>query len=255
MPALASSFKLPRPPLDLLTGASLFVDFDGTLVDLIDRPDEIVIDDPLHDLLGRIGAAMPGRVAIVTGRSIDQIDLFLGATVNGMAIAGNHGVERRSALGELSAPKAIPDLEQPFTALADFAGQHPGTIVEQKRYGIALHYRLAPHIEAEAHGFVRRLAEQFGFGFQTGKMMAELKIADGNKGMAVSAFLQQPAMKGTIPWFIGDDLTDEAGFEAAKALGGGGVFVGPPRETAATYALPDVAAVRGWLVEAIQTLA
>lgn len=255
MPGNRLSSSLPSPPSHLLTGASLFVDFDGTLVELIDRPDEIVIDDPLRDLLGKVGAALPGRVAIVTGRSIDQIDHFLGEIIKGMAVAGSHGIERRHGSGKLELPEKSPDLEKPAVALAKFAEAHPGTIVEHKRYGIALHYRLAPQVEAEAHGLVRNLADQFGFGFQTGKMMAELKIAEGNKGQAVSAFLAQPAMQGTIPWFIGDDLTDEAGFEAAKSLGGGGIFVGPPRETAASFALADVSAVRAWLTEAIQTTA
>lgn len=246
------SSNLPAPPIDLLTGASLFIDFDGTLVELIDRPDEVVIDAPLRDLLGKVGAALPGRVAIVTGRSIDQIDRFLGDLTGGMAVAGSHGIERRLSNGALTVPDHLPDIAPASRALVRFASRHPGTIVEHKRYGIALHYRLAPQIEDEAHAIVRDLADQFGFGFQTGKMMAELKIAGGDKGQAVSAFLQQPAMAGTDPWFIGDDLTDEAGFAAAKRLGGGGIFVGPPRETAATYALADVTAVRAWLTEAIQ---
>jgi trehalose 6-phosphate phosphatase len=253
MPQRNFSANLPLPPIDLLGGASLFIDFDGTLVDLIDRPDEIVIDDPLRDLLGKVGAAMPGRVAIVTGRSLEQIDRFLGETIRGMAVAGSHGIERRLGNGALNLPETVPDMEQPLAALVNFARCHPGTIVEHKRYGAALHYRLAPQIEAEAHGLVRNLADQFGFGFQTGKMMAEFKIADGDKGQAVSAFLAQPSMTGTIPWFIGDDLTDEAGFVAATSFGGGGIFVGPPRETAASYALADVSAVRAWLAETIQT--
>ena len=85
--------------------------------------------------------------------------------------------------------------------------------------------------------------------------MVELKIADGDKGQAVTAFLKEPSMANTRPWFIGDDVTDEAGFLAASKMGGGGIFVGPPRETAAVYALPDVLTVRAWLAEAIKTAA
>ena len=246
---------LSSPPLDLLAGASLFIDFDGTLVELIDRPDAVVVDQPLRDLLGRIGAAMPGRVAIVSGRSIDQIDHFLGEQARLMAVGGSHGVERRLADGALSLPDPIPDFAPAAAALADFAAMHPGTIVEHKRYGIALHYRMAPAVEEKARVIVEGLAEAFGLGVQTGKMMVELKIAGGNKGLAVSAFLAEPAMVGSRPWFIGDDVTDEDGFRAARAMGGGGILVGPPRATAAAFALPDVAAVRAWLSDAIASAA
>jgi trehalose 6-phosphate phosphatase len=246
---------LPPPPLDLLDGASLFIDFDGTLVELIDRPEEIVIDQPLRDLLGRIGAALPGRLAIVSGRSIDQIDHFLGEQARLMAVGGSHGVERRVAGGTLSLPDTVPNFAPAAAAMADFAALHPGTIVEHKRYGIVLHYRMAPDVEEKAREIVVGLADMFGFGVQTGKMMVELKIAGGNKGLAVAAFLQEPAMAGSRPWFIGDDVTDEDGFQAARDAGGGGILVGPRRETAATYALPDVSAVRAWLTEAISRAA
>lgn len=246
---------LPPPPFDLLAGASLFIDFDGTLVDLIDRPDEIVVDEALHDLLGRIGAALPGRVAIVSGRSIEQLDHFLGDHSRLMAVSGSHGVERRLAGGALSLPEAMPDFGPAAAALFDFSELHPGTIIEHKRYGLALHYRMAPDVEEKARRIMQGLAETFGFGLQTGNMMVELKIAGGDKGQAVAAFLEEPPMAGSRPWFIGDDVTDEDGFRAAHLLGGGGVLVGSPRETTARYILSDVAAVRAWLAEAIKNAA
>lgn len=255
MPSNTAANLLPSPPVSLLRDASLFIDFDGTLVELMDRPDAVVVDEPLRDLLGALGAALPGRVAIVTGRSVEQIDGFLGDLSRAFAVAGSHGSERRLASGELSPPLDMPDMGPVIQALGEFAASHAGTIVERKRYGVALHYRLAPEIEGKAQEVVEHLAQKFGFGVQTGKMMAELKILGGDKGQAVAAFLEQPSMAGTQPWFIGDDLTDEAGFMAAAGLGGGGVFVGPPRETAALFALPDVGAVRAWLTKAVRNLA
>lgn len=255
MPTKTAAELLPLPPASLLRNASLFIDFDGTLVELVDRPDAVIVDTPLRDLLGGLGAALPGRVAIVTGRSVEQIDGFLGDLSQVFAVAGSHGSERRLTSGEVSVPLEMPDLAPVIQALGDFAASHPGTIVEHKRFGVALHYRLAPEIEGKAQEVVEHLARKFGFGVQTGKMMAELKIAGGDKGQAVAAFLEQPAMAGTQPWFIGDDLTDEAGFAAAAQLGGGGIFVGPKRDTAACYALRDVQAVRAWLMEAVRNLA
>lgn len=233
----------------------MFIDFDGTLVELIDRPDAVTVDNGLIDLLARVSAGLPGRVAIVSGRSIEQIDRFLGEQAKALAIAGSHGVERRMPGGDLSLPARHPDFTHATEALADFAAMHPGTMVESKRYGIALHYRLSPQSEREAHAMVTQLAEKFGLGVQMGKMMAELKIAGGNKGEAVAAFLREPTMAGTIPWFIGDDITDEDGFAIARDRAGGGIYVGAPRETQAVYGLPNVGAVRAWLTEAVRQLA
>ena len=247
---LLMSFVLPPPP-PLRADASLFIDFDGTLVELIDRPDEIVVDEGLRDLLGRVGAALPGRVAIVSGRSIAQIDHFLGIQAKSFAVAGSHGVERRRGDGVVTLPDYPPSLDAALAAFSDFASAHPGTIVEPKSFGVTLHYRLAPELEGKAREFVQHLAETYGFDLQAGKMMVELKIAGGNKGQAVAAFMKNEEMVGTHPWFVGDDLTDEAGFAAAHALGGDGILVGPPRETAATYNLADVASVRSWLAGAI----
>jgi trehalose 6-phosphate phosphatase len=241
--------------MDLLECASLFIDFDGTLVELIDRPDAVRVDDGLIDLLGLVSIALPGRVAIVSGRSIDQIDAFLGDQARMLAIAGSHGVERRLPGCAPSLPPEAPNFTAAAEALANFAAMHPGTIVEPKRYGIALHYRLAPQSERDAQAMVLQLADKFGFGVQMGKMMAELKMAGGNKGDAVAAFLREPAMAGTTPWFIGDDITDEDGFMIARDCGGGGILVGASRETQAVYGLANVRAVRGWLTEAVRTLA
>ena len=254
MPTRTAADLLPLPPVSLLLNASLFIDFDGTLVELIDRPDAVTVDDGLIDLLGRVSAALPGRVAIVSGRSIEQIDHFLGDQARNLAVAGSHGVERRLPDGSISFPE-LPDFTPVAEALASFTAMHPGTIIEPKRYGVALHYRLAPQSEVEAHAMVTKLAEKFGFGVQMGKMMAELKVAGGNKGEAVAAFLQEPVMAGTTPWFIGDDMTDEDGFAIARASGGGGILVGPPRKTDASYGLSDVSAVRTWLMEAVRSLA
>jgi trehalose 6-phosphate phosphatase len=255
MPTDPAHALLPPPPVHLLDGASLFIDFDGTLVDLVARPDLVVVDEVLRDLLSSLAKLLQGRLAIVTGRSIEQMDAFLGDLARTITVAGSHGVEWRTADGKLHTPTELPDIEPALEALRQFAASRSGTIVEHKRYGIALHYRLAPHVEEEARAVVQRLANEFGFGTQMGKMMAEMKIVGGDKGQAVATLRAEPSMAASTPWFIGDDITDEAGFAMAKDLGGGGIFVGVPRETAATYRLADVASVRAWLTEAITRLA
>ena len=127
-------------------------------------------------------------------------------------------------------------------------------LVERKTLGAGLHYRLAPEHEADALALAEELAAKHGLYLQRGKMMAEVR-ADGDKGRAVASLVTGAAMAGTTPLVFGDDVTDEAGFAAAARLGGSGVLVGLPRDTAAAYALPDVAAVRRWLEQAVERLA
>lgn len=243
---------LPPPPPELLTEASLFIDFDGTLVELAARPDAVEVDDPLRDLLGELGGRFPGRVALVSGRSIAQLDQLLGPLAARLAVAGSHGMERRWSDGTLDQPERTPELDVVAAALTAFALAHPGTIVEPKSYGVALHYRLSPASEPAAYKIAARLAGEHGLAVQHGKMMVELKIVAGDKGDAVRFFAARPEMAGTRPVFIGDDLTDEAGFSAAGGLGGAGILVGPPRPTAARYSLPDVAATRAWLSRVLE---
>jgi trehalose 6-phosphate phosphatase len=236
---------LPAPPVPDPASISLFLDFDGTLVDLVERPDEVLIDVGLNALLARLHHVLDGRLALVSGRSIAQLDAFL--AMPELIVAGGHGVERRHGDGRRDAPPRPDSLETAESWLRAFASDHPGLIVEPKSHGIALHYRLAPEREAAAHDVMAALADEHGLRLQPGKMMIELRAGDCDKGDAVRAFMGTSEMRGTRPVVLGDDVTDEAAFAAAADLGGYGVRVGAPCETRARHTLPDVAAVRAWL--------
>ena len=132
------------------------------------------------------------------------------------------------------------------------AGGRPGLLVEEKSFGVALHYRLAPEAEAEARILAAALAEELDLCLQPGKMVAELRVAGGDKGRVVHRLMDRPPMRGTRPVFVGDDVTDEAGFVAARALGGHGVLIGAARATAADHRLDSPAALRAWLAEAVR---
>ena len=240
-----SARLLPPRPLDPARHA-LFLDFDGTLVELAARPEAICVEDGLRALLGRLGEGTDGRVALVSGRSVAQIDGFL-HPARVAAVAGSHGGERRYADGRLELPGAADAFVVAGEAARRFAEARPGLLVEEKSFGLTLHYRLAPEHEAEAARFARALAAEHGFELQPGKMMLDMRLGGEGKGGAVRALMNEPPMAGAVPLFVGDDLTDEDGFEAAAAAGGAGVLVGPARETAAVYRLPDVAAVHDWL--------
>lgn len=235
---------LPPPPATL-DGVSLFLDFDGTLVDLAPRPDAVVVTAGLLDRLERLATRMPERVAIVSGRSLAQLDAMLGDYAARVAVAGSHGAERRLAGAAADGVDRPSGLDDAGAALERFAAEN-GLIYEEKSFGAALHYRADPSQEGGAAALAEELAAAHRLVLQRGKMMVELR-APGTKGLAVRALMAEAAMAGTRPLFFGDDVTDEDGFEAAAALGGAGVLVGPARPTAASHALSDPAALLDWM--------
>jgi trehalose 6-phosphate phosphatase len=236
---------LPPPPPDMLTGAALFLDFDGTLVELADTPSAIEVTPALEGLLKRLGRRLDGRLAILSGRSLADLDRYIDC--HHMFVSGSHGIERRHP-GELPMPLNAPSgLEATRTAVTRFAEGRRGLLVEHKPAGVALHYRLAPEEEAGARALMNALAEEHGMIVQRGNQVVELRPRGADKGDALRAIMAEPAFHGARPVFVGDDLTDEHGFEAAAALGGAGILVGPDRPTAARFRLADVAAVSDWL--------
>lgn len=244
---------LPAPPAltDETAGRpiSLFLDFDGTLVDLADRHDAIRVDPHVRGLMTALARRLDGRLAVVSGRAADEILTYLhaGDDMPPFAIAGCHGLELLWSDGRRETPLRPAMLEEVLAEFHAFAQSWQGVVVEEKPFGAALHYRLAPEAGPACDALADALARRHGFTLQLGKMVCELRSHGADKGDAVHRFLAEPPMAGTPPLFIGDDLTDEAGFAAAERLGGAGILVGAPRQTAARYGLPDVAAVHRWL--------
>ncbi|KQR83269.1 trehalose-phosphatase [Sphingomonas sp. Leaf343] len=236
---------LPPPPIPDPARTSLFLDFDGTLVNLAPTPDGVVVSPELGSLLKRLGQTMPGRVAIVSGRSIAQLDAMLGEHLTGIAVAGSHGTERRTPDEGHVLPDRTAPLECAVEELRAYAGAND-LLFEDKSLGVTLHYRNDPSREAAAIAMAEEVAARHGLHAGHGKMMVEVRLS-GDKGNALRTLLDSAAMTGTEPWFLGDDVTDEDGFAAAQALGGAGILVDPPRTTKARYRLDDVAAVHRWL--------
>lgn len=237
---------LPPPPTSV-DGASLFFDLDGTLLDIAEVPDAVVMPPSLAAAVERLVARLPGRIAILSGRSLAQLDAILGPFARTVAIAASHGAEQRIPDDDTPAPSPPAALAAATDDLAAVAHRY-GLLLERKTLGAALHYRRTPALESVAGGAAERAAAQHGLTLQRGKMMVEVR-APGDKGSALTALLGRPAMAGTRPLFFGDDITDEDGFVAAASAGGAGVLVGPARETAARYRLPDPDAVRRWIEE------
>lgn len=229
--------RLPRP--------ALFLDLDGVLAPLAATPDAVGPDPRRTAVLHALRRRLSDRVAVISGRTLDEIDRISGGAAH--AASGVHGLELRDSDGVVSRRAPDPAIRTALGALEEFAADRPGVLVEDKGGAVGLHFRQAPDQAGPAEAVARSVAADTGLAIQPGSMVFELKTPGANKGDAVRAFMARPPFAGATPVMIGDDLTDEHGFEAAAALGGFGVLVGPGRDTAARHGLADVAAVLDWL--------
>lgn len=246
LPISSPTVGLPAPPIDLLVGnVSLFLDFDGTLVEIAETPEAVVIDARLRDVLIALYARLDGRVVLISGRPAEQLAQLLDLAV--LDIVGSHGMEFRRADGRRTIADRPAGLRPALERMRAYAEGRPGLLVEEKPLGVALHYRQAPDETLACKALARDLATAHGLHFQPGKMMVEVRAAGGDKGAAIRTLMAEPRMASTRPLFMGDDHTDEPGFVAAGELGGAGILIGPPRPSAARYRLDDVAAVLEWL--------
>ncbi len=237
--------KLPPPPPDLIDGAALFLDFDGTLIELAESPDAINVPPRLGLLLARLQRRLQGRVAIVSGRSVADLERYI--PVPDIPFSGSHGLELRLGDGTrvpLHSPLGMRSVRERVRL---FAHDREGLLVEDKPAGVALHYRRAPDQERRISHFMEELAREAELVLQRGNMVVELRPPGADKGDAVRALMGEDPFAGARPIFLGDDLTDEHAFQAVAGMDGAGVLVGPARNTAAQYRLPSVAAVAEWL--------
>jgi trehalose 6-phosphate phosphatase len=244
---MAEKSAMKAPILPDPASCALFLDFDGVLVDIAPRPDAVQVDAGLVPLLGRLAGRLGGRLAVVSGRPVAEIDGFLHRIAP--QVVGLHGAEARGPDGTLTRLPAAPGIDRARAVLAQFAAGHPALLLEDKGIALALHWRGAPDLAPMAEAAARAALAAAGDSMvlQPGKMVAELKPAGVTKGAALARLMQDPHFARAVPVMLGDDLTDESAFAMARALGGLGVLVGPERETAATARLPDVAAVHSWL--------
>lgn len=241
----------PDLPVWLDARSALFLDFDGTLVDLAERPEQVVAPASLIDTLRRLEAALGGALAVVSGRPIAQLDHFLAPL--SLPAAGVHGAERRGGDGALQFAE-LASLDLVERAAEALVAAHPALLLERKRGSLALHYRAAPELEHECRAAMSAaVAASPQLVLLPGKMVFEAKPATIGKGFAIAQLLREPPFAGRTPVFIGDDVTDEAGFEAVQATGGFGIKVGAG-ETCARWRLDDPDTVRGLLADAAQRL-
>ena len=249
---MASREKEPPIRLDHL---ALFLDFDGTLVEIAPTPDSVVVDPQLPPLLSALRDRLGGALAVVTGRPVAEVDHFLPGL--GLDVCGMHGLERRID-GRLFLPEGLADLREPVARLRERLSPFPGLIVEEKGIGVAVHWRTAPEFEQEARAAVDDLAAELGptYKIQDGKAVREIVPGRAGKGDGIRQLMTSPPYLGRRPVFIGDDKTDEHGFAAVDELGGVTIKIGEG-ETLARYRLASPASLRpamaGWLEAGLET--
>ena len=222
---------------------ALLLDLDGTLIDLAPTPNSVVLPPGLTDTLRALEAALDGALAIVTGRAIEVLDRILGHT---FAAAGEHGgALRPSAATPIQRPNLPAAPGAWLNAAAALVAAHPGTLLERKARGFAVHFRQAPEAGPAIHAaLIALITEDPGFQLLRGLMLWEIRPAGADKGTAVRALMAHPPFRGRLPLFIGDDVTDEDAISACRTMGGAGLRVD------AAFGTP--AGVRAWLVRAAE---
>lgn len=247
---------LPAPP-PIARDWAMFLDVDGCLLDFADHPENVEVPHGLCGSLERVRSALGGALALVSGRSLAQLDaIFPDVT---FAAAGLHGLELRDSFGRVAlpdgAPVALEALARVREAAEQVARMHDGARVEDKGVALALHWRSAPHacsaLQAIAASSIGHLP---GYRLQHGNCVVELRPDGRHKGSAIERLMQHAPFAGRRPAYAGDDFTDEDGFAMANALGGLSVIVGERRPTSAHYAMADTNGMRAWLADAASRL-
>ena len=236
---------LPVPPL--LTGnLAFFFDLDGTLAEIKPHPDQVSIPPEVRAMLKRLSELNDGALALISGRSMKELDNL--SLPFRFPLAGVHGAERRD-IGENTHLVTLPaelvatlqrDLEREMALM-------PGTELESKGMAFALHYRQAPEFETRILELARTYVRHNTLlALQPGKCVVEIKPKGISKGAAIAAFMDEAPFAGRLPVFVGDDLTDEAGFEVVNQRGGVTIKVGKG-DTIAQWRLQSVREVHLWL--------
>lgn len=225
---------------------ALFIDVDGTLIALAERPGDARPDPELLEELGALQRGLEGAVALVSGRTLAKLDEWFGPLE--LPCAGTHGLERRrSDGGVIRAPVDPAILDRARRCLARLKRRDPRLEIEDKGVVVAVHFGTAPEQHDLVATVLHDLAAELGAGFrlQFGHSVIELKPSRYDKGTAVAEFMKEPAFRGRVPIAIGDDLTDLDAFRAAERLGGLGIVVGD--RVAGRWSFDTPRALRDWL--------
>jgi len=230
------------------TDIALFLDVDGTLIEIAATPDAVKVPAALLNTLHLASQREGGALALISGRSIAELDRLFAPHV--FPAAGQHGLEMRNAHGEVEKPAVdAEELRPARAALSQLQASHAGLLLEDKGTALAMHFRQAPHMEAEVRAILEGLVEGLSdkYILRPGKCVLELAPRGYSKRGAIEAFMREKPFAGRIPVFVGDDVTDEDGFRAVNDLGGYSIRVGGMEPTKARHRFSSVSSVVAWL--------
>ncbi|WP_018267678.1 trehalose-phosphatase [Methylosinus sp. LW4] len=239
------------PNVDDIGRFALFLDLDGTVAEIAERPEAVQVDAATIELLGALRRAAGDALAVVSGRDIAVIDALLSPLR--LPVAGVHGLQRRDAAGRMhGAAAAGGDLDSVFRVITAEIGGEEGVVVERKTGAVALHYRLRPELEEKCRAIAERAArERPDLEILPGKKVFEIRLQGADKGDVIEAFSKEAPFRGRMPIFAGDDVTDEVAFSAVNALGGLSIKVGRSA-TLARYRAADLRELHRWLADLVR---
>src|ERR1700720_3231007 len=235
-----------------LDECAILLDIDGTLLDLAPTPREGGVPAGLSKILNRLLIRASGALALVSGRSLNDIDLIFAPEQ--FPAVGGHGAEMRiSTDNEAVATHAPPMDKELKRRLAAIAKLSPGILLEDKGYSLALHYRLAPHAEKAIYAAVSLIRADLPnapIEVLPGKCVCEIKQSGFDKATGVRELMTHEPFRGRRPIFVGDDVTDESVFAIMPDLGGLAFSVGR-RAHGVTGHFDEPRDVRAWLASLI----
>ncbi|HEY0683684.1 MAG TPA: trehalose-phosphatase [Steroidobacter sp.] len=239
---------MPDSALHSRDGWALFLDVDGTLLELAETPQGVHVSPALKQLLEDVRWRLDGALALVSGRSLANLDQLFSPLQ--FIASGVHGCERRTADGHVLRPEVdAATISRVRNQLAEFVRGHEGLLLEDKHYAVAMHFRRAPEMKDEVYRVMNDVLRQLGptFALQAGKSVLELRPGAWTKGSSIESFMVEPPFIGRKPVFIGDDVTDEDAFAVVNDMGGVSIRVGQAVATRAKHRLGGVSEVLRWL--------
>jgi trehalose 6-phosphate phosphatase len=253
--ALAPRDPLPPPPLpDATARWAIFLDVDGTLLDFADDPLTVRPGAPLLARLHALRQALGGALALVSGRTLADLDRLFAASH--WAAAGLHGLQLRHADGSCRHFTVVPTQQARMRDVArTLAARFDGVQVEDKHAAVALHCRRSPaQLPALHEAAIAVITQLPGYELQPGNLVLEFKPSGMDKGRAVLELLQRAPFAGRQPVYLGDDLTDEHAFASVNARHGLSVRIGAREPSLATFTLAGPAAAEAWLTRVLDAL-
>ncbi|CAK0746343.1 putative trehalose-phosphate phosphatase [Gammaproteobacteria bacterium] len=233
---------------------ALFLDIDGTLIDIAQTPDSVIISATLPALLSVLRQALDGALALISGRALTDIDRMFSGQFDA---AGTHGIEWRHAGTTIPNDRHRHEAITNIVPLIEERAYHlPGLLIEKKSQSLALHYRQNPELKPDAWSLAEYAMRELGEDFRllAGHSVVEIIAADADKGKAIERFMAIPPYIGRIPIFAGDDVTDESGFQVINRMEGISIKIGNPPSLLAQFHISSPSELKVWLAAVATTL-